>query len=331
MQPENHVSQTPINLSQDAPTPPGDAWPIVSVIIPARNAANHIRHCLDALMQQTYPRECFEVFVVDNGSTDETPQIVQQYPVSLLSNASKPSPYVARNEGMRHARGDVFVFLDSDCVPVAHWLESGIRALIEEHADLAGGRVSFLLSPERTASEMLDAISYINMKASIETRNACMTANLFVRRVVPETIGQFAEHVRSGDDIAWTALATRSGFRLVYSGETEVWKPARKFVPLLRKLYRTGVGVAYRWHYELQMGRWSKKAMLKSMIRGFLPNHLRDTKQRIMRRGTPDMLPKLPLIWLLSWIMRVTHNISRIQWWLWLLPRPHEHDKPRPK
>ena len=56
----------------------------VSVVIPVLNSPENIKRCLDGLMRQTYPEDLFEIIVVDNGSTDNTPEIVRQYPVKFL-------------------------------------------------------------------------------------------------------------------------------------------------------------------------------------------------------------------------------------------------------
>jgi glycosyltransferase involved in cell wall biosynthesis len=84
----------------------------VSVIIAAYNEESCIDDCLRTICQQTHPS--YEVIVVDDGSTDRTPDIVRKYNnVKLISQPHK-GPGVARNNGVAHSRGEILVFVDAD-------------------------------------------------------------------------------------------------------------------------------------------------------------------------------------------------------------------------
>ena len=92
----------------------------ISVVIPARNEEEHIRGCLDSLMNQT--KKPFEVIVVTNNSTDKTEEIVNGYKrrgVKQIVFRGKSSAAIARNMGAKIAKGDVLFFLDADiaCSP----------------------------------------------------------------------------------------------------------------------------------------------------------------------------------------------------------------------
>ena len=78
---------------------------MVSVIVPVRDAADHVAHCLRALCTQTWPADALEVIVVDDGSVDETRGRVRAFPVELLPTRGADSPYAARNVGLERARG----------------------------------------------------------------------------------------------------------------------------------------------------------------------------------------------------------------------------------
>ena len=58
----------------------------VSIIIPAKNAASYIKRCLDSIRQLDYPQDLLEVIVIDNGSTDETQELVRQHSHKLIVN-----------------------------------------------------------------------------------------------------------------------------------------------------------------------------------------------------------------------------------------------------
>ena len=89
--------------------------PLVSVIIPVRNDPTNLARCLEALHASDYPAS--EVIVVDDGSTDSTPEVACRYGVRLLQLGSSSGPGAARNHGAHHARYPYLFFIDADvCV-----------------------------------------------------------------------------------------------------------------------------------------------------------------------------------------------------------------------
>ena len=80
--------------------------PFVSIIVPARNEAGYIKRCLTSLQSQSYPRQEYEIILVDNGSADDTILIGRQYADIVLS---MPGVHVSavRNFGAKNARGSI--------------------------------------------------------------------------------------------------------------------------------------------------------------------------------------------------------------------------------
>lgn len=120
----------------------------LSVVVPTYNRAEVLRVCLASLAAQTYPRDRFEVLVVDDGSTDDTPEVVRSFevhlPVRYLRQAANRGRAAARNRGIQQARGDVVVFVDSDVFPVPGFLAA--HAEIHARSDRAVGRGPLLLT-----------------------------------------------------------------------------------------------------------------------------------------------------------------------------------------
>ncbi len=107
--------------------------PLISVIIPNWNGAAHLPTCLEALRRQTYARR--EVIVVDNGSSDESLQVLARYPeVRVLALGSNHGFAGAVNAGIRAARGEVLVLLNNDTEASPAWLEA-LAAAFERHPD----------------------------------------------------------------------------------------------------------------------------------------------------------------------------------------------------
>jgi glycosyltransferase involved in cell wall biosynthesis len=239
----------------------------LSVIVPVYNGEANISVLLESLLKQDYPKDHFEIIIVDNNSTDETIRIARQYPVTILEEKIKQTSYAARNLGIKHARHDILAFIDSDCVASTGWLSAGTKALESESADLVGGRVEFTFSARRTTAELYDSITNMQVESNIRERNVAKTANLLVRRKVFDKVGLFPDDVRSGGDVQWTERATKNGFKLVYSAEAFVRHPARTISELLVKQLRVGKGMVPIWRSE---GR-TVISMLTSIMRLLLP------------------------------------------------------------
>ena len=104
----------------EAPFPLDVEWPRVSVVVCTYNGFRGIRDCMEGLMRLEYPD--FEVIVVNDGSTDQTAQIVSEYPFRLISTENRGLSS-ARNTGMLAATGDIVAYTDDDARPDPHWLQ----------------------------------------------------------------------------------------------------------------------------------------------------------------------------------------------------------------
>jgi len=136
------------NLPPRSENPPQPVkGPLVSIIVPARNEEDNIRRCVESLLEQDYDN--YEVIVVDDGSTDETPAILDElarshphrdrlYVLRLRDDlpegwAGKPH---AIQKGTQEARGKWLLFTDADTYHAPNALRSSLAQAIEEKADL---------------------------------------------------------------------------------------------------------------------------------------------------------------------------------------------------
>jgi len=108
---------------------------LVSIVIPAHNAAATLEACIAACLGQTYSE--FEVIVIDDGSTDATARIARSFSVRFVQQDNR-GPAAARNAGARQARGTFLAFTDSDCIPRRDWIER-LVAGFEDGVAAAGG------------------------------------------------------------------------------------------------------------------------------------------------------------------------------------------------
>jgi len=285
------------------------SYPEVSVVIPVYNEADRLQDVLEALQRQDYPSNLYEVIVVDNGSTDRSPEVARSMEdARLLFETEKlGSPYSARNRGIEVASGAVIALVDSSCRPVHRWLRSGIETMCHSNGDLLGGNVEFEYGGDVTPAKIFDALSNVKMKEYVEERRVATTGNLFVRREVFEARGLFPEGIRSGGDLRWTKGATQNGWKLVYGPQATVCYPARSLGPLLRKQFRVAKGQPNIWR---EAGTDSVPVrILKHLLK---PISVQRVKDKIERRGDVFMYDYLWHVWLVHYVVKVVMTAGRV-------------------
>jgi len=202
-----------------------------SIIVPVHNHVELTRQCLEALAASTQGLE-YEVIIVDNGSTDETPALLASLGghVQVIRNDQHLGFAKACNQGARTARGRYLVFLNTNTIPQPGWLEALVRE-VEEHAGVAvvGGK---LLCPDGTVQHAGVAFNraagipyrlYRGFPADAPAVNrrrelqAVTATGMLVRREVYEEVGGFDEAYRNGSEDVDLCLKIRErGWTIVY-------------------------------------------------------------------------------------------------------------------
>ena len=127
-----------------APYYPLPRHPMVSVVIACYNGARTLKACLESATQLNYP--AYEVILVDDGSTDGTPDIAESFPGIRRIRQENLGLSVARNRGIEAARGEIVAFTDADCRPDRDWLFYLVQDLLQTKYAGIGGHD--LLPPE---------------------------------------------------------------------------------------------------------------------------------------------------------------------------------------
>lgn len=106
--------------------------PRVAVVIATHNRAERLRATLGCLAAQTVGRDAFELVVVDDASSDDTPQVLDaakaELALTVLRNAESAGPSVARDDGWRASSAPLVAFTDDDCEPAPDWLAALLAA-----------------------------------------------------------------------------------------------------------------------------------------------------------------------------------------------------------
>lgn len=174
--------------------------PSVSVIIPAYNQALYIAQAIQSVLEQTYPH--FELIVVDDGSTDETPGILAVLHDPRIHIVRQPNAGLsaARNRGLRESSAPLVTFLDSDDYFLADKLEVMVRFL-QDHPDvgLVAGEVKYINNSGKTIREPVEVPTKLALPELLCENPICVSG-ILLRRMWLERVGVFDESLRACED-----------------------------------------------------------------------------------------------------------------------------------
>lgn len=202
-------------------SPQGRSQICASVIIPALNEEKVIGRCLDALCAMEFPREHFEVLIVDNGSSDRTLEVALPYADSLnLKIFQKPGVHIAalRNLGASQACGEILAFLDADCLVPRAWLRNAVRYLSESDHEIVGAHYG--LPPDST---WVGRIWHEDREAGkVGDVNYLPSGDLIVRRETFSEINGFDESIQTNEDFEFCQRALAKGMKIWSFSELRV-------------------------------------------------------------------------------------------------------------
>lgn len=189
--------------------------PVVTVVAATHDRGDRLGALLDGLLAQTLPADRFEVVIVDDGSSDHTPEVLAAARANGRLNlrcerhAEPRGPAAARNLGWRSARAPLVAFTDDDCVPTPRWLEALLA--------LAGGRTDLIvqgttLPDPREADRLGPYAKTVRIEGQSPHFETC---NILYPRALLEELGGFDESypAPAGEDtdLGWRARAAGAG------------------------------------------------------------------------------------------------------------------------
>lgn len=189
--------------------------PRVSVIIPTYNRGHYIGQAIDSVLAQTFVD--FECIVIDDGSTDNTGEVVARYGsrVRYLQQAHSGRPAVARNTGLRVARGEYIAFLDSDDIWLPDKLARQISVLEMHHQVGLVFHNAYLLKDDQSDGEELylqgkTLPAVARLFAELYQGSLILTPTAMVRRSCFDRVGFFDESLLTAEDIEmWLRIAAQ--------------------------------------------------------------------------------------------------------------------------
>lgn len=238
----------------------------ISVIVPTYNRSRLLERCLRSLLDQGYPRELYEIIVVDDGSPDNTEAMVRENFEGkvIYLRQENGGPAKARNTGLAKAGGRICAFTDDDCVLDRNWLAC-IRETFDKNplAHCVNGDTQSVSTDPRSLSYILSRHIYLSSKSE--------TNNIAYRREVFDRVGGFDETIPTPayEDVEMKRRIEKAGFGRIYDPRAIAHHPYENEMADFKKQSRAnGIGLSYylRRHWVMGLVMLVYEAMYAPLI-----------------------------------------------------------------
>jgi cellulose synthase/poly-beta-1,6-N-acetylglucosamine synthase-like glycosyltransferase len=242
-------------------------YPFVSVVVGIRNEEKFIGECIESLLNLDYPRNSYEIIIVDGMSTDKTRDIVQKYPVKLLLNEKK-NVAAARNLGVKNARGELVAFTDGDCKVDPQWLKALIcemRKAPDEVVCFGGPNLIFDTDPVFGRVVGYSQESFLGSGGSAQSKNSTKkhyvgslpNCNAMYKKTAIQEVGGFDERFVVGQDGDLNYRIGKKGNRFLYIPEAQVLHHRRgTFKSFSIRMFKYGMWMAELFKKHGEFVRW---------------------------------------------------------------------------
>jgi GT2 family glycosyltransferase len=227
----------------DGPGGPGASGPAIAVVVPSHDRPLRLRWLLNALEEQTLPREQWEVLVCHDSRGPETAVLLAEHPLARagllrgLEVEAGHGPAIKRNLAWRAARAPLIAFTDDDCRPPAGWLEGALAAALAHPGAIVQGRTQ----PDPDELGVLHAGPRMRSQEINPPVPWAQTCNIVYPRTVLEAVGGFDDELDWVEDVELACRARAAGF--AYVGAPEVLTYHAIDEASVRSVFRA----AWRW------------------------------------------------------------------------------------
>ena len=209
--------------------------PFVSIVIPARDEETVVGRCLESVVKLDYPKELFEVVVVEDGSTDSTVSICEgfekDYPdlVRLVRNPVSRGKPAALNYALRFVQGDVVAVFDADNVPEVDVLIKAVRYFDEESVGAVQGKQRCLNRDQNMLTKLVSfegelwSHNYLRGKDALGLFVSVTGSCYFVRKDVLLEVGGWDSSSLS-EDMELSANLANHDYGIRYAPEVCSWQ-----------------------------------------------------------------------------------------------------------
>ncbi|MEQ9233782.1 glycosyltransferase [Coleofasciculus sp. E2-BRE-01] len=201
---------------------------LFSVIIPSYNRPTQLAACLESLTQLDYPRDRFEVIVVDDGSDSPLDTVVSPFKDSLnlrLIRQNNAGPAAARNGAAQQAHGKYLAFTDDDCRPATNWLQALENCFTATPDRIVGGRTVNALAdnPYSTTSQNIISMGYAHYNAISDQARFFASNNMVVPAERFRELGGFDQSFTTSEDRELCDRWLHQGYQMTYAPEVVIY------------------------------------------------------------------------------------------------------------
>ena len=227
--------------------------PLFSIIIPTYDRPKQLSTCLKSLARLHYPRDCFEVIVVNDGGETKLEAIIDPFRNQInLSLITQPhaGPAAARNTGAAKAKGEFLAFTDDDCMPPSDWLQVLAFNFTQKPNCIVGGRTINLLTNNiySTMSQLILDVVYRHYNVKPHESRFFATNNMALPTDHFFAIGGFNPNFTTSEDREFCSRYLYHGFQLIYASEAIVYHAhSLKFRTFCQQHFNYGRG-AFKFH-----------------------------------------------------------------------------------
>lgn len=230
----------------------------ISIIIPTYNRLKCLRKCLESLLSQTYPKDKFEIIVVNNGGSDKAGKIVKAigsgYNIRYFYLIKNSGPAAARNLGLKNSDSEIVAFIDDDNVVNRCWIENIVRfhRLFPEEGAIQGG---LLNSSEKNFFGLAWKFifdTYIEKSMVIDEENPkkryvdVLGGNVSFKKMILEEMAGYNENLGLAEDLDLKYRLQHKGIRVLYAPEISATHFYRSnALSFIRQEFSKGRGIYY--------------------------------------------------------------------------------------
>jgi glycosyltransferase involved in cell wall biosynthesis len=199
-------------------------YPFVSIIVVVLNMESTIYRCLSSLTSLSYPKERYEIVVVDGGSTDQTLTICREFGLRCVVE-KKRGRGLARNLGIKSSKGEIVAFVDADCTACRDWLSVHVASYRDSTIGaVTGAVVNPYLSSSTKPAILMHYENFAEFDESLKRRYTyhAPTCNTSFRRSVLESVGFFDEKLDAYEDFVLSKRITNAGYRILFEPNARV-------------------------------------------------------------------------------------------------------------
>jgi glycosyltransferase involved in cell wall biosynthesis len=205
--------------------------PVISVVVPTKGRPRYLRGCLSALAAADYPRDSFEVVVVNDRGGLDVQRLASSFGSQLnvrLVAPDRTGPSAARNAGALVSRGRYVAFTDDDCEPTPAWLRELQRCLEDNPGSAVGGATrNGAAQSAAAASQMVVDAVHAHFNREPASPRFFASYNLAFPTEPYLALGGFDERFRYAEDREMCERWLSSGHRFVHAPEALVYHMRR--------------------------------------------------------------------------------------------------------